>query len=138
MTRLLAGLALGIALVFPGAELIKWMAVQVLGVYTDMTLTEACLGMIIILQAIILVRGGIRRETPEYPARMAMTGSQIELHPRPRVARRPSPTARRAATRAAQSAENPRRDSARRTTQRTSTRRQQKSTAARRSSRTRR
>jgi len=57
MARVVLGLALGILLVFPGVELLRFLAAQLLGAYDDMTLTEACLAMIIILQAIILLRG---------------------------------------------------------------------------------
>ena len=46
MGRLILGLLLGIGLIFPGIELLRWLASKVLGVYPQMSLTDACLAMI--------------------------------------------------------------------------------------------
>jgi len=87
MGRLILGLLLGVALIFPGIELLRWLATKVLGVYPDMTLTDACLAMIVILQAVILVRGNRRTPSAHYPPKLGLAGSDIDP-PRPR---RPRP-----------------------------------------------
>ena len=82
MVRILLGLGLGVVLVFPGIELLRWLATKVTGLYPDMTLTEACLAMIILLQSILVVRG-IRLGPAAQPLpRPAPTrGHPIELRP---------------------------------------------------------
>lgn len=88
--RTILGLILGGLLVFPGAEILRWLARQVFGVYTDMTLTDACLAIIIILQAVIIVRGAWSPGPPRPAARMEMGGARVELRPpRPRPRARP-------------------------------------------------
>ncbi|MEN6545440.1 MAG: hypothetical protein ABFE07_05300 [Armatimonadia bacterium] len=55
--RTIGGVLLGIFLFFPGIVLLQWLAVNVLGVYDSITLTDGCLVMIIILLCVHLVRG---------------------------------------------------------------------------------
>ena len=57
MPPMLAGLLLGLLLVFPGLEFIKFLGGKVTGLYPGMTLTEACLAMVVILLSIIALRG---------------------------------------------------------------------------------
>ena len=54
--RTLGGVILGLLLFFPGIELLRWLAVRVLGLYDAMTLTDGCLVVIIILMCVYLVR----------------------------------------------------------------------------------
>jgi hypothetical protein len=56
MIRTVFGLVIGLLLIFPGLELLRWLATKVTGLYPDMTLTGACLGMIIILQSVSIAR----------------------------------------------------------------------------------
>ncbi|NSW54424.1 MAG: hypothetical protein HPY44_00305 [Armatimonadetes bacterium] len=50
------GLIVGLVLIFPLVELLRFVAAELIGVYGDMTLTEAFLGMIVILLTILVVR----------------------------------------------------------------------------------
>lgn len=50
------GLIVGLLLIFPLVELLRFVAAELIGVYGDMTLTEAFLGMIVILLTILVVR----------------------------------------------------------------------------------
>ncbi len=54
--RTALGVIVGLALFFPGIVLLQWLSTA-LGLYDDMTLTDGCLVMIIILLSILLVRG---------------------------------------------------------------------------------
>jgi len=54
--RTFGAILLGLMLFFPGVELLRWLLVQVLGVYDAMTLTDGCLLIIIILLCIQLLR----------------------------------------------------------------------------------
>jgi hypothetical protein len=60
MARRLIGILVGVFLVYPGAELLRWLSVDVLGLYADMTLQEAFLAEIVILLAAFLIGGGGR------------------------------------------------------------------------------
>ena len=51
--RVVAGILLGLVLFFPGITLLQWVAEDLLG--QQMTLTDGCLVMIIILLSIIIV-----------------------------------------------------------------------------------
>lgn len=62
--RTVVGIILGLALVFPGILLLQWIS-GTLGLYDDVTFTDGCLVMIIILLSVLLVRGGLRADTPE-------------------------------------------------------------------------
>jgi len=100
MMRTVFGLAIGLLLIFPGLELLRWLATKVTGLYPDMTLTEACLGMIIILQSVSIARTirvpriqmldhprvqQVPRPQPRPPyipqAETGLTGGPVELHP---------------------------------------------------------
>jgi type II secretory pathway pseudopilin PulG len=61
MMRRLAGLVIGFLLFFPGALILQWLVVDELGIYQDMTLTDALLAIIIILAGVVLF-GQPRRE----------------------------------------------------------------------------
>jgi hypothetical protein len=79
MWRVIIGIAIGIALFFPGIVLLQWLAVDVLGLYPNMTLTDGCLVYIIILQCVIIalqVSGA--RPSGRYPARLSMMGERPE------------------------------------------------------------
>ena len=58
MSRIWA-VVLGIALVFPGIELVK-LAGNLSGLYPNMTITESCLAIIIMLLALLVFRAGGR------------------------------------------------------------------------------
>ena len=81
MWRIIAGILIGLLLFFPGIVLLQWLAVDVLGLYQNMSLTDGCLVYIIILQCIIIVLqvsrgpGAVR-----YPARLAMMGERPDPH----------------------------------------------------------
>lgn len=84
MARSIVGLLVGIGLVFPGIELLRWLATKVFGVYPDMTLTEACLSMIIILLSVVIVRGlrfGVTSSVPASAPRPQLTSHRVELYP---------------------------------------------------------
>lgn len=101
MIRTAFGLAMGLLLIFPGLELLRWLATKVTGLYPDMTLTEACLGMIIILQSVSIARtlrlprilmagesrpqpSGRPQPRPQYVPQQpqpGLTGAPVELHP---------------------------------------------------------
>ena len=51
--RIVAGIILGLVLFFPGITLLQWVAEDLLG--QQMTLTDGCLVMIIILLSVIIV-----------------------------------------------------------------------------------
>ena len=56
------GAVLGLLLFFPGTVFLKWL-VTGLGLYQNMTLTESCLVMIMILLTIVVVQQWPRRQT---------------------------------------------------------------------------
>ncbi len=91
--RVFWGLILGLALFFPGIVLVRWLGQDVLG-YTEMSVTDGCLVLIIILLCVIVVTGAHRRaESERYSRRQpAVPGPEMEPYPRPepqRGVRRP-------------------------------------------------
>lgn len=54
--RVTFGVILGVLLFFPGIVLLQWIS-NGLGLYDDLTVTDGCLVMILILLAVFLVRG---------------------------------------------------------------------------------
>lgn len=58
--RRLVGAVIGFALFFPGAMILRWLVVDELRLYQEMTLTDALLAIIIIL-ATVLIFGQPRR-----------------------------------------------------------------------------
>lgn len=66
--RRLVGAVIGFALFFPGAMILRWLVVDELRLYQEMTLTDALLAIIIIL-ATVLIFGQPRR---------ALTAQELE------------------------------------------------------------
>lgn len=58
--RRVVGVLIGFGLFFPGALVLRWLVVDELNLYQEMTLTDALLGIIIIL-ACVLIFGQPRR-----------------------------------------------------------------------------
>lgn len=100
--RTLGGVLLGLLLFFPGIVLLQWL-VKGLGIYGEVTLTDGCLVMIIVLLCVNLVRGtspvGARAHAPKRrPARATRTADfhadpQLQFLPgdeTPRERRRPT------------------------------------------------
>ena len=54
--RVIFGVIVGVLLFFPGIFVLQWIS-NSLGLYDDLTVTDGCLVMILILLAIFLVRG---------------------------------------------------------------------------------
>ena len=52
--RIIGGILLGLALFFPGITLLRWVGEDLLG-YQEMTMTDGCLVMIIILLSVVIV-----------------------------------------------------------------------------------
>lgn len=80
--RRLLGLVIGFALFFPGALVLQWLVVRELGIYQDMTLTDALLAIIIIL-ASVLIFGQPRRpltaeELEEQAKKMELASRRLE------------------------------------------------------------
>ena len=91
--RVFWGLFLGLALFFPGIVLVRWLGQDVLG-YTEMSVTDGCLVMIIILLSVIIVTGVHRRAEPQQSSRRqpAAPGAELQPYPHPepqRGVRRP-------------------------------------------------
>ena len=88
--RTMLGIILGVVLVFPGILLLQWVT-YALGLYDDVTFTDGCLVMIIILLSVLLVRGGFRTDTGE-PRASTLAGPSSRnstLPRRPRDSTRP-------------------------------------------------
>lgn len=83
--RTALGVIVGLALFFPGIVFLQWLS-SALGLYDDMTLTDGCLVMIIILLAILLVRGGHGDDSPagQREARLGGASSREAQARRPR------------------------------------------------------
>ncbi len=64
--RILLGVILGLALFFPGIVVLQSIS-EALGLYDNMTLTDGCLVMIIILPSVIIVRGIITQRSNHAP-----------------------------------------------------------------------
>ncbi len=80
--RVVWGIILGIVLFFPGIVLVQWVGEDLLG-YKEMSVTDGCLVMIIILLSVIIVTGISRREPYQQPSRRqpSTTGSETEPYP---------------------------------------------------------
>ena len=83
--RTALGVIVGLALFFPGIVLLQWLS-SALGLYDDMTLTDGCLVMIIILLSILLVRGsrGSDSGPRQRDSRLAGPSSRASRERRPR------------------------------------------------------
>ena len=57
--RVTLGVILGVLLFFPGIVFLQWIS-NSLGLYDELTVTDGCLVMIVILLAVFLVRGNSR------------------------------------------------------------------------------
>lgn len=94
--RILLGVILGLFLFFPGIVLLQSIS-EALGLYDNMTLTDGCLVMIIILQSVIIVRGIITQRSDHAPhtaganlsGESHSTGSDSRRSRRPRGQTRP-------------------------------------------------
>ncbi len=83
--RTMLGIILGMVLVFPGILLIQWVT-YALGLYDDVTFTDGCLVMIIILLSVLLVRGGFRTDAAETPdSTLAGQSSRVPRRPQGRT-----------------------------------------------------
>ncbi len=94
--RVIGGIVLGLALFFPGITLLQWIAEDLLG--QQMTITDGCLVMIIILLSIIIVTRLPRDQTqeqsrPRVRRDMSAAGQQPAPYSPPSVTttRRPRP-----------------------------------------------
>ena len=82
MMRRIFGLLVGLALFFPGAQILRWLIVDELGIYQQMTLTDALLAIIIILAGAVLF-GQPRRhltaeELEEQAEKMELASRRLE------------------------------------------------------------
>lgn len=82
MMRRLFGLLIGLLLFFPGAQILRWLIVEELGIYQQMTLTDALLAIIIILAGVVLF-GQPRRpltaeELEEQAEKMELASRRLE------------------------------------------------------------
>ena len=80
--RRLLGVLIGFGLFFPGALVLRWLVVDEFHLYQEMTLTDALLGMIIIL-ACVLIFGQPRRalsadELEEQARKMELASRRLE------------------------------------------------------------
>ncbi len=79
--RVFWGIILGLALFFPGIELVRWLGEEKLG-YEEMSVTDGCLVMLIILLSVIIVSGLSRRDQPR-PSRREPASPGPETQPYP-------------------------------------------------------
>ncbi len=128
--RRVVGVFIGFLLFFPGALVLRWLVVDELRLYQEMTLTDALLGIIIILACVIIFgqpRRALTAEELEDQARkMELASRRLERARRShRGARTPprsvasrrrttSPSARRASSRGDRRADSRRPRSSRR------------------------
>ncbi|MFO7946096.1 MAG: hypothetical protein R6V19_04695 [Armatimonadota bacterium] len=94
--RILLGVILGLFLFFPGIVLLQSIS-EFLGLYDNMTLTDGCLVMIIILQSVIIVRGLITQRSNHVPrtAEPNLGGESHSTGSENRRSRRPQGQTRR-------------------------------------------
>jgi hypothetical protein len=127
MLRRLIGVVIGFLLFFPGALVLQWLVVDELGLYQDMTLTDALLAIIIIL-AVVLLFGQPRRpltaeELEEQAEKMELASRRLERAQRQHAqAVRSQRLNRRSSSRSAPSARDRRSSSSRSRTERSSSR----------------
>jgi len=99
--RTIGGILLGLLLFFPGIELLRWLMVNVLGVYPAVTLTDGCLAMIMVLLCVHLARRpGRAVERRRRPEREFDDAPEAQLHylpgqEQPRPSRRRTTGSRR-------------------------------------------
>ena len=79
--RIIWGIILGLALFFPGIVLVQWLGEDVLG-YKEMSVTDGCLVMVIVLLSVIIVSGLSRRDQPRASRREpASPGPEAQPYP---------------------------------------------------------
>jgi len=79
--RIIWGIILGVVLFFPGIVLVQWVGEDLLK-YREMSVTDGCLVMIIILLSVIIVTGMARRSVSQPSRRQqASAGSEAEHYP---------------------------------------------------------
>jgi len=71
-----------LALFFPGIVLVQWLGEDLLG-YKEMTVTDGCLVMVIILLSVVIVNGINRRSQSRRssPAQSPSSGSSAQPYP---------------------------------------------------------
>ncbi len=93
--RVFWGIVLGIILFFPGIVLVQWVGEDLLG-YQEMSVTDGCLVMVIILLSVIIVTGISHREQQQRFSQRQPSAPGSETDPYPqqppsRGVRRPLP-----------------------------------------------
>ncbi len=79
--RVIWGIILGVVLFFPGIVLVRWVGEELLG-YGEMSVTDGCLAMIIMLLSVIIITGISRRQQYQPSQRQPSTrGSETEPYP---------------------------------------------------------
>ena len=79
--RIIWGIILGVVLFFPGIVLVQWLGEDLLE-YREMSVTDGCLVMIMILLSVIIVTGLARRNANQPSRRQqASAGSEAEHYP---------------------------------------------------------
>jgi hypothetical protein len=127
MLRRLIGVVIGFLLFFPGALVLQWLVVDELGLYQDMTLTDALLAIIIIMAGVLLF-GQPRRpltaeELEEQAEKMELASRRLERAQRQHAqAVRSQRLNRRSSSRSAPSARDRRSSSSRSRTEQSSSR----------------
>ena len=79
--RVFWGIVLGLVLFFPGIVLVRWVGEELLG-YGEMSVTDGCLVMIIILLSVIIVTG-ISRSQQYHPSQRQPSARGAETEPYP-------------------------------------------------------
>ena len=79
--RVFWGIVLGIVLFFPGIVLVQWVGEDLLG-YQEMSVTDGCLVMIIILLSVVIVTG-ISRCQQLHPSQRQPSAPSSETEPYP-------------------------------------------------------
>ena len=79
--RVFWGIVLGLVLFFPGIVLVRWVGEELLG-YGEMSVTDGCLLIIIILLSVIIVTGISRHQQRSLSRRQPSTsGSETDPYP---------------------------------------------------------
>jgi len=109
--RRLVGAVIGFALFFPGAMILRWLVVDELRLYQEMTLTDALLAIIIMLAAVLIFgqpRRPLTAEELEAQAKaMELASRRLEEAKRRQQAARRGRAAARPATEESSSSRRP-------------------------------
>lgn len=80
--RRIMGALVGFLLFFPGAMLLRWLVVEELGLYQEMSLTDALLAIVIIVACVIIFgqprRAMTAEELEEQARRMELASRRLE------------------------------------------------------------